>query len=65
MLGLSEGPVPKFAKDYAKLDGNIVDAVTMYVKEVQYGDFPNDKHSYHMKSGQLKKLQQMLKTLTS
>ncbi len=61
ILGLTGGPVPKFSKDYGQLAGRVVDAFKAYRSEVAEGKFPNDDHSYHMKSGELNKLRQILK----
>jgi len=61
ILGLTEGPGPKFAKSYGQLAQASVDAVAKYAEEVKTGKFPDDEHSYHLKSGQFERLQKMLK----
>jgi 3-methyl-2-oxobutanoate hydroxymethyltransferase len=61
ILGLTQGPVPKFAKSYGKLADDTIAAFSAYCKEVQGGQFPDDAHSYHMKGGELEKLQELLK----
>ena len=63
LLGLLPGPAPKFSKSYADLASATVEAISAYVNEVRSGRFPDDKHSYHIKTGQLERLQQMLETL--
>jgi len=64
ILGLSPGPVPKFSKSYGDLKSATVQSITAYTQEVHSGCFPDDQHSYHIKSGQIEKLRQMLQTLT-
>jgi len=61
ILGLTQGPSPKFAKSYGNLAERTIDAFSSYAKEVQIGRFPDAEHSYHVKSGELQKLQQLLK----
>jgi len=61
ILGLTQGPSPKFAKSYGNLADGAVKAFSTYSKEVQSGRFPDSGHSYHMKSGELERLQQLLK----
>lgn len=46
MLGLTSGHVPKFAKQYANLKQDIIDAATRYRDEVRDGTFPADEHGY-------------------
>ena len=60
ILGLSQGPVPKFAKGYGNLAKDAIDAFSTYSKEVQNNRFPDAEHSYHMKSGEIEKLKQLL-----
>ncbi len=61
ILGLTQGPSPKFAKSYSNLANSTIDAFSAYSKEVQDNQFPDAEHSYHMKSGELEKLEQLLK----
>ena len=61
ILGLTQGPSPKFSKRYRKLAASTIDAFSAYAKEVQTGRFPDAEHSYHVKSGELEKLKQLLK----
>lgn len=60
ILGLTQGPSPKFAKSYSDLADRIIDAFNRYSKEVKSGQFPDRGHSYHMKSGELERLQELL-----
>jgi 3-methyl-2-oxobutanoate hydroxymethyltransferase len=45
LLGLFSDFVPKHAKQYAKLAGEIKTALSDYVKEVKTGKFPTAEHS--------------------
>ena len=46
MLGLSNGPAPKFLKRYASLRSQALDAVLRYKKEVKNRRYPSLEHSY-------------------
>jgi 3-methyl-2-oxobutanoate hydroxymethyltransferase len=46
LLGLSEGPPPRFAKAYADVRGQIADAARAFARDVESGAFPDDEHSY-------------------
>jgi 3-methyl-2-oxobutanoate hydroxymethyltransferase len=61
ILGLTQGPRPKFAKSYGNLAEKTIEAFNAYSKEVQSGQYPDKEHSYHMKSGEMEKLQELLK----
>jgi len=61
ILGISQGPTPKFAKSYGDLAERTVQAFNNYSSEVQKGQFPDKDHSYHMKAGELERLRQLLK----
>ena len=60
ILGLTQGPCPKFAKKYDNLAERTINAFKAYADEVEKGRFPDSEHSYHMKSGEFKKLQKLL-----
>ena len=61
ILGLTQDPGPKFAKSYGNLAEATVEAFGRYAKEIQQGRFPDKDHSYHMKGGELDRLQALLK----
>ncbi len=61
IVGLTTGPGPKFAKSYSNLAKDTIEAFNSYCKEVLSGQFPDKEHSYHMKAGELGKLQELLK----
>lgn len=60
ILGQTSGKMPKFSKSYANLAQATTGAVAAYADEVANAKYPNDKHCYHMKPGQMEELQKML-----
>ena len=48
LLGLTEGPTPRFVKRYAELGGAITDALKAYADDVRRGTFPDETHTYGM-----------------
>ena len=60
ILGLSSDSKPKFAKAFAQLDAPIVQALRDYADQIRSGQYPSDEQCYHIKPGQLERLQQML-----
>lgn len=46
LLGLSRGHQPKFAKRFASLGDQAVEAVAQYVADVRGGTFPSASHAY-------------------
>jgi 3-methyl-2-oxobutanoate hydroxymethyltransferase len=48
LLGLTFGPVPKFARQYANLSEIISSTVREYCSDVRRGSFPSDAESYHV-----------------
>jgi 3-methyl-2-oxobutanoate hydroxymethyltransferase len=63
ILGLCSGPKPKFSKAFVQLDEPIIRAMQDYADQVRKGLYPSDEQCYHIKSGELEKLQQMLADL--
>jgi 3-methyl-2-oxobutanoate hydroxymethyltransferase len=61
ILGLTQGPSPKFAKSYGQLADAVIEAFQGYAGEVENGQFPDKEHSYHMKTGELERLNELLK----
>jgi 3-methyl-2-oxobutanoate hydroxymethyltransferase len=61
ILGLTQGPSPKFAKSYGQLADAVIEAFQGYAGEVENGQFPDKEHSYHMKTGELERLNKLLK----
>jgi 3-methyl-2-oxobutanoate hydroxymethyltransferase len=56
LVGISNGYLPKFVKRYSDLYEIIGQAVKGYMDDVKSGDFPDDSHSYHLKSEVFKEL---------
>jgi 3-methyl-2-oxobutanoate hydroxymethyltransferase len=46
VVGLTIGPVPKFAKQYGNVFQIMKDCVEKYVEEVRSASFPDEKHQY-------------------
>jgi 3-methyl-2-oxobutanoate hydroxymethyltransferase len=46
LLGLSVSGMPKFAKKYADLHGEMKKAVSAYISDVRRGRFPGSEHSF-------------------
>lgn len=46
LIGLYDDIKPKFVRRYANVAQNIRDAVTQFKKDIESGDFPNEKESY-------------------
>ena len=63
ILGLNSDQKPKFAKAFTQLDAPIVQAMRDYADQIRAGQYPSNEQCYHIKSGELEKLQQMLTDL--
>jgi 3-methyl-2-oxobutanoate hydroxymethyltransferase len=48
VLGLTDGHLPKFVRQYADLGGVATAALTRFFEDVQKGEFPSDDETYHM-----------------
>jgi 3-methyl-2-oxobutanoate hydroxymethyltransferase len=48
LVGLTQGPAPKFARRYADLGAEITRAASAYCDDVRKGRFPSDAESYHL-----------------
>ncbi len=46
MLGINDGHLPKFVKQYGSLRKSAVESIENYIKEVREGAFPGDEHTY-------------------
>jgi 3-methyl-2-oxobutanoate hydroxymethyltransferase len=60
VLGLYGDFKPKFAKRYADIGTQVVDALTAFDAEVRAGTFPDAEHSFTMKEAELDALRQGL-----
>jgi 3-methyl-2-oxobutanoate hydroxymethyltransferase len=61
ILGLTQGPGPKFARNFGNLADATIRAFSAYAEQVKAGQFPDADHSYHMKQGEFDRLKQMVK----
>jgi len=48
VLGMHDGRMPKFVRQYADLRGQAVEALQSFFRDVQAGDFPAEEETYHM-----------------
>jgi 3-methyl-2-oxobutanoate hydroxymethyltransferase len=46
MLGIHEGPLPRFVKKYDEIGLRMKEAISAYAREVKEGRFPGMEHSY-------------------
>ncbi|MBS3817950.1 3-methyl-2-oxobutanoate hydroxymethyltransferase [bacterium] len=53
LVGYAHGYLPKFVKRYAHLHSILSDAVQSYIHDVKEKKFPDDPHSYHVKSSKI------------
>jgi len=56
MLGMFDDFIPKFVKQYANIGTVMREAISSYIKEVQDGTFPEDKHTFKIDESELQKL---------
>ena len=53
LLGITEGPAPRFVKRYADVAGEIRRGLTAFVADVRSGTYPTEEHSYKIKAEEL------------
>jgi 3-methyl-2-oxobutanoate hydroxymethyltransferase len=53
LLGMYDGPTPRFVERYAALADEIVDALGRYASDVRSGAFPEERHTYSIADDQL------------
>ena len=56
LLGINEGPMPRFVKQYAHVADTIRKALETYAADVRNGTFPSDEHGYKIPAEELKLL---------
>jgi len=61
LLGLTLGIRPKFAKQYADLKSQILDAFKRYCEDVRRRKYPSEEYVVQMKEGEYEKLMKLLK----
>ena len=54
LLGLSDGPTPRFVKRYADLSGEIRRGLHAFAAEVRSGAYPADEHVYKIPADELR-----------
>jgi 3-methyl-2-oxobutanoate hydroxymethyltransferase len=60
LLGITEGHLPRFVKQYAQLAGTIRQAVEAYATDVRAGRFPDTQHTYAMPEQELARFESEL-----
>lgn len=60
LLGFDDSFKPKFVRQYANLNQIIIRAIREYISDIENGNFPADKESFHMKEEVLKELRKEL-----
>jgi 3-methyl-2-oxobutanoate hydroxymethyltransferase len=53
LLGLYDGPAPRFVKRYASVADEIGEALATYIADVRAGAFPAEQHTYSIPEGEL------------
>lgn len=53
LLGINEGPAPRFVKRFADVAGETRRGLTAFVKEVRSGAYPADEHVYKLPADEL------------
>ena len=64
ILGLTQGQIPKFVKNFANLADTSAQAFDEYAKQVKNEIFPDSAHSYHMEPQQYDLLKNSLESET-
>jgi 3-methyl-2-oxobutanoate hydroxymethyltransferase len=60
LLGLGEGPLPRFVERYAALGDLAVEAVTRYADDVRERRFPQERHTYAIADDELEHFQRLV-----
>ena len=60
LLGLGEGPLPRFVEQYASLGDDAVQAVTRYADDVRERRFPQERHTYAISEEALEHFQRLV-----
>jgi 3-methyl-2-oxobutanoate hydroxymethyltransferase len=64
LLGLGEGPLPRFVEQYAHLGDLAVEAVARYAGDVRARRFPQERHTYAIDPGELEHFQRLVEAGT-
>ena len=54
LLGINEGPMPRFVRQYAHLAEEIRSALERYAADVRSGAFPSDEHTFKIPAEELR-----------
>lgn len=60
ILGLTQDTKPKFAQNFGEIGQACIQAFNAYSNSIRQGLYPDAQHSYHMKPGELERLQSFL-----
>jgi 3-methyl-2-oxobutanoate hydroxymethyltransferase len=60
LLGLGEGPMPRFVEQYAQLGELAVEAVARYAHDVRARAFPQERHTYTIPADELEHFQRLV-----
>jgi 3-methyl-2-oxobutanoate hydroxymethyltransferase len=60
LLGMYDGPAPRFVKQYANIAGEIGQALGAYVTDVRSGAFPEEQHTYSIPDAELEEFEAAL-----
>jgi 3-methyl-2-oxobutanoate hydroxymethyltransferase len=60
LLGLGEGPLPRFVERYAALGDLAVEAVSRYADDVRARRFPQERHTYAIAEDELEHFQRLV-----
>ena len=56
MLGINDGFIPKFVKQYKSIHKDITSGTSEYIREVKSGEFPKFEHTFSIDDKVIKKL---------
>jgi 3-methyl-2-oxobutanoate hydroxymethyltransferase len=57
LLGMYEGPAPRFVKQYGRIADEIAEALGAYVADVRSGGFPEEQHTYSIPEAELEEFE--------
>jgi 3-methyl-2-oxobutanoate hydroxymethyltransferase len=57
LLGMYEGPAPRFVKQYGRIADEIAEALAAYVADVRSGGFPEEQHTYSIPEAELEEFE--------
>jgi 3-methyl-2-oxobutanoate hydroxymethyltransferase len=60
LLGMYDGPAPRFVKQYGRIADEIADALGAYVADVRSGAFPEEQHTYSIPETELEEFEAAL-----